>query len=389
MKKLSIFFLRFISVMISCIGFIPVHAQSPWLINEDFSSNINNWLLTDDSTLNISLQKDGYHIQTKGSNASYLAKRLSLDEKHDFKIEAEFQLIYTTNMDLPYGISFGGGEGLKQGYSFVITGNGTYAVRQHILTGMNSIEGPKLAKNIIRTGLGKKNKLTVIKREGYWTFFINDVQVRMMQPNPFAGDGFGFFVPVKSHVLVSSFKVYDWSFAKGLPASQKEPIVSTKLFDNFLDNRNDWQTKGNTSTDISMNNKYTFNNKTDDYYFTWKYSDISGWDNYLIEMEFQHESGGNDFGYGFTFGYKDVNTHYGFVIADGWYKIHKWEKAELTNYVKWIEDDVIQKGDYKPNVLRLMKIGNEWRFYVNSKLLATIPTKPLFDRYFGIVVQDK
>ena len=389
MKKLSILFPCFISTMISCIGITSIHAQSPWLINEDFSSNINNWFLTDDSTLNTRLSEDGYHIQVKENISKYIFKTFLLDQKHDYKIEASFQLISTTNQDLPYGLSFGGGEGLKQGYSFIITGNGTYAVRQHTLAGMNNIEGPKFGNNIIHTGVRKKNKLTVTKREGYWEFFINDVQVRTSQPYPFAGDYFGFFVNANMHVVVSSFKVYDWTLAKGLPAYQKEPIISTKLFDNFFDNRNDWPLDGGSSTDISINKRYTFNQKTDGYYFNWKYSDISGWDNYIIEMEFQHENGENDWGYGFTFGFKDMDNHYGFVIADGWYKIHKWDKGELKNYVDWTEDNVILKGDFKPNVLRFMKVGNEWRFYVNDKLLTILPTKPLFDKYFGIVVQEK
>ena len=250
MKKLYIYFLRIIVTIISCTCIISVHAQSPWIVNEDFSSNINKWILLENSSLTTRLSGDGYHIQVKDTSSHYIEHRFVLDQMHDFKIEADFQLISTSDMDLPYGLVFASGESSKQRYSFVITGNGTYAVRQHALTGMNNIEGPKFAKNIIRTGTGNKNKLTVTKREGYWEFFINDVQVRMMQPYPFAGDWIGFFVNANMHVVVSSFKVYDWTLAKGLPKYEKEPVVSVKFHDNFFDNKNEWLDKSDASANI-------------------------------------------------------------------------------------------------------------------------------------------
>lgn len=358
--------------------------QEPWLMKDDFVDNRNKWVITDDTSLQTSFSDGKYHIRTKKAIPFTITKPIDFDASHDFKIEATFKLISSPNLNSLFGLSFGNSNEKKQGYEFLINGNGVYLMRQE-----NTIEGPGDGRHIILTGTGKENKLTVIHREGLWEFQINDARVFTSKVYPFAGNRTGFFIGDNSQIAISSFKIYDWTLAKGLPANQKEPLVSTKLFDNFFDNRNNWNIKGGASTDISLNKQYTFNHKTDGYYYTWKYSDISAWDNYLIEMEFQHESGMNDWGYGFTFGFKDIETYYAFIIADGWYKIHKWEKGEETKYVNWTEDGVIRKGDFTPNVLRLMDVGNEWRFYVNGKLLTTMPAKSLFDRYFGIVVEYK
>lgn len=389
MKKLFIHLPCFFVAIMYCFGVTAIHSQSPWLINEDFGSNINQWIIPEDSTLNTSLSDDGFHIQVKDNISKYIFKPFLLDQKHDYKIEASFQLISTTNLDLPYGLSFGGGEGLKQGYSFIITGNGTYAVRQHALTGMNNIEGPKFAKNIIRTGTGKKNKLTVTKWEGYWEFFINDVQVRMSQPFPFAGDHFGFFVNANMHVVVSSFKVYDWTLAKGLPQYEREPVVSTKLYDNFYDNKNEWLDKPNATTNIYLNKYYELEHKTDGSYGSWNFADIGLSSDFVIETELEHISGTEEYGYGLLFGLKDIDNFFYFKIADGYYKITGSEKGEWLQIVDWVDTSIIRKGNYNANHFEVRRMGDEWKFYINGHLLETLKARSFFGKNFGLYVEDK
>ena len=367
----------------------PKPLAAGWIFYDDFTDNRNNWLLWDDSTLTTRLSNIGYHIQVKENISKYIFKQFLLDQKHDYKIEASFELISTTNLDLPYGLSFGGGEGLKQGYSFIITGNGTYAVRQHTLTGMNNIEGPTFAKNIIRTGIGKKNKLTVIKREGYWEFFINDVRVRTMQPQPFAGDRFAFFVNANMHVAVSTFKVYNWTLAKGVPQYEKEAVVDVKLHDNFIDNKNQWPDKSDAIVNILINNYYVLENKNDRTFTAWSFADMSHFSDCLIEMEVEHERGTNEYGYGLAATLFDGKNKIVFEIADGWFRILKTENDDWITLMKWTETSVINKGDFKPNLLQLRSMGKEWKFYINKHLVATLKKQSSFGKYFGLYVQDK
>ncbi len=368
---------------------ISVHAQNPWIINEDFSSNINKWLLTDDSTLNTYLSDDGYHIRVKGSKSYNIFKHFSLDEKHDYKIEAVFQLISSDDMDLPFGLCLGAAEGTKQGYDFVITGNGTYAARQIALTGVNNIEGPDFSKNTINTGIGKQNKLTLTKREGYWDFFINDVRMRTSQPYLFAGDRFGFFINAKMHVVISSFKIYDWTLAKGLPQYEREPVVSTKLYDNFFDNKNQWIDKSNASANIYLNKYYEVECKTDKSYGLWNFADIGSYSDFVIETELEHISGTEEYGYGLIFGLKDIENFFYFKLADGGYKITRSEKDEWLPLVDWVDTSIIRKGNYKANHLEVRRMGDEWKFYINGHLLETLKARSFFGKNFGLFIEDK
>ena len=388
MKKLSIFCFGFVITIIVCAGVIPIHAQSPWFINEDFSSNNNYWLLEDDSALTTRLSDDGYHIRVNDKTPYIIAKKYALDQQHDFKIEATFKLL-STEMDFAFGLFFGGGEGMKQGYEFLIAGNGVYIIRQSTLGGLTNIDGPADSKGLVRKGYGETNKLSLIKREGYWDFYINDVRITGSKTYPFAGERFGFFVSDKIQVAVSSFKVYDWTLAEGLPQYEKEPLVFTKLHDNFYDNKNEWLDKSNSSADILINNHYTLENKTDRSYTMWNFADMALSTDCLIEIEVEHEKGVNNWGYGLAFGLLDVDNKFIFMIADGGFKISKTEKGTWTTLVDWTDTSVIIKGEFRPNHLELRRIGNEWKFYVNHHLLATLKAQPFFGKNYGLYVEDK
>ncbi|MES1181383.1 MAG: hypothetical protein ABUL44_01170, partial [Flavobacterium sp.] len=371
------------------ITFVNLNAQNPWIIRDDFSSNSNYWHLSDDSTLHTYFSDDGYHVDVKGSKSYTITKRLSLDEKHDYKIEMIFQVVSTIDKDLPNGLTFGAGENAKQAYDFVITGNGIYAARQITLTGLNDIEAPKFAMNAIRIGIGKQNKLTVTKREGYWEFFINDVQMRMSQPYPFVGDRIGFFVNGKTHILITSFKVYDWTLAKGLPQYEKEPVVFTKLYDNFYDNKKEWVDKSNASANIYLNNYYEVECKTDGAYGLWNFADVGLYSDCLIETELEHISGTEEYGYGLIFGLKDIDNFFYFKIADGGYKITSDEKDEWRPMVDWTDTAVIRKGNYTPNHLEVRSMGKDWKFFINGHLLESLTAKYFFGKNFGLYVEDK
>jgi hypothetical protein len=382
MKRLPILFAAFLAAFISA-------AQNPWIAHDSITSFPANWGSLTDSTLEAKAFADGYHIHVTGNHSKYLSRRFNLDQKHDFKIEATFRLLSVPNEGDPFGLFFAGGESYKQGYQFVIARNGNYRVGQITYTGFNTI-AEEHAKGAISKGYRELNKLTVMHREGYWSFCINDVEVAMRKTYPFAGDRFGFFVPAKTEVIITSFKIYDWTLAAGLPAFEKEPVRFVKLYDHFYDNKKEWLLQNNKEVEITMNGHYTMTNKTDGFYSAWNSADLGPFfDNYSIETELVHEGGTDEWGYGLTFGLKDIENRFIFILSDGFAYIAKRKNGSPEVIMKWKEFDFINKGNYATNHLEVRKVNGQWSFYVNHQLVHSCPAQSFFGNNFGLYVEDK
>jgi hypothetical protein len=55
----------------------------------------------------------------------------------------------------------------------------------------------------------------------------------------------------------------------------------------------------------------------------------------------------------------------------------------------WTDDPIIKKGNYASNLLQVIRMGDEWKFYVNRHLVTTTKARPGFGKYIGVEVQDK
>jgi hypothetical protein len=285
---------------------------------------------------------------------------------------------------------FGGGESYKQGYEFLIARNGNYAIGQVTYAGWNKIEAGS-SKGAISKADWETNKLTVMHREGYWTFCINNVEMTTRQTYPFAGDRFGFFTDKKSEIIITSFKIYDWTLAEGLSPFEKEPVRFVKLYDHFYDNKNDWSVKDDNDVRLSINDgSYTMDNKTDGIYCTWNSVELgSFFDNYSLEARVTHNSGVVDWGYGLTFGLKDMDNRFVFFIsADGSAKIAKKQNGTWIDIMKWEKFDCITKGDYT-NDLEVRKISGQWSFYINKQFIYSCPSLSFYGNKFGLYIEDK
>ena len=90
MKKLSILSYYFGILVLSYCNIIPAHAQNPWIINDDFSSNKYGWPTDSTNIFEGKIYADRYELKNKLPDKSFFAtKRFPVSETHDYNIEAD------------------------------------------------------------------------------------------------------------------------------------------------------------------------------------------------------------------------------------------------------------------------------------------------------------
>ncbi len=209
----------------------------------------------------------------------------------------------------------------------------------------------------------------------------------------------------------------DWDFAyweglKNTKAETKVVMDSDKtingifgeiLFeDDFSDDSSGWST-GKTESDVDDDDekettgefKYTDNEKysikiLEPDYSVWDYLPIDEYPgNYLIEFDaqfaeddFAKDNYGN---YGIIFNYEDKSNYSWFVInSHGKYAIVDKED-EPDMIVDWTSDEEINTEENLLNKITLLKIKDDYYFYINDKLIEKVSIETNSDASIGLM----
>ena len=360
-----------------------------WLFVDEFDDNRNGWGI---DTINKDFQKkfstgDYYLWNKTDDKVNFLLTKVpNWNEKNNFRIEITMHYLPGGKDNMGNGLIIGCDEKISNYYRLMITRDGQYRVDQSIIGKIVPLQDWKTSTDIMPY---RDNKISFTHINGQWAFYINESKVYEMKAKEFFGKAIGMFIGSGSSYYCRSFKVYDWTLATGLSKYEKEPVVSKIFYDNFFDNRNQWLIKNDKDINITLNTKYTLQHKTEGFYYSWQSTELDYSRDFLIEMGLEHNEGTDDYGYGLVFGLKDMNSYYVFLIADGSYKINKWENGNQTKIKDWTDDPVIKKGNYVSNLLQVFRMGDQWKFYVNRHLVTTTRALPGFGKYIGVEVQDK
>ena len=149
--------------------------------------------------------------------------------------------------------------------------------------------------------------------------------------------------------------------------SQKIYTQGKVLFkDDFQSNDSGWNTDENYKYEYGQ---YKIISDKENHLF-WSYSpyDLSV-NNYIVEtkMKMNSENGA----YGYIFNYKDINNFFYFKVIPYYqvYKIKKQVNDEWVTVVNWTKNEKINN---ETNIIKLVKINNEFEFYINSNLVDRI-----------------
>ena len=105
---------------------------------------------------------------------------------------------------------------------------------------------------------------------------------------------------------------------------------------------------------------------------------------YSIECIVQKETGTGTDGYGMFFGFKDWNNYYKFLISElGYFKVLGKIEGIDINLCEWTGTNAIFRGNQR-NLLKMMKIGDEFIFSLNGVIVLRTETKLLRGNAIGI-----
>jgi hypothetical protein len=332
----------------------------PMSLFDRFDDNRNGWPLNSFSKISagkLSLADTLYFRE--------VVKQSDIDCSRDFTCSV--QANWMTDRDGYCGLVFATGD--TSFYYFVISTAGEYAVRyytpsivfEHVIEWTES--------NDIKEGVA--NNIGIKKTDDFMVFYING---RAQDTIPFSdarGSRFGFCVSGGGSKLVE-FDNFDLQgFSK--PASNYTPASNKYAFtDYFFNNENSWPLREDTSKKMFIaDNKLVITSNNSKYgYNLLKYYpiDISRDFTCYAELSVIKTTG---YGMGITF-CDGSDRSFTFLLSDySTYIVSKLEKDTWDPIVTWTN---FTAGYNKTrNKLLIKKRGNNISFYINGKLMNTVP----------------
>ncbi len=176
---------------IDYISVTAAYRTDQYVLNEDFSSNPNNWSVGSDDKRDLEMTQDGYysfnHKRKESSWATW--NNAVLDDLRDFKIE--FGAKKTSGVQTyGYGLEYGRKD-KDNTYLFLVSGDGHFMTAEY-RAGKYSEPKPWTKSALLKTGNDQYNDFTILKTGSSIQYFINGVSVYKTTFSPFFGDRIGF-----------------------------------------------------------------------------------------------------------------------------------------------------------------------------------------------------
>lgn len=175
---------------------VTVHAQpgngqtqNPALqFYEDFSTNKNSWLVNQTSQYAFQMNNGWYRMQSKAGGSWYSSIPVPGNLTGDFEIKATFRKIAGTDA---YYFGMILGKSLQTGYYHLvgITGAG------HAVVANKGARPEDIISGRINEAVNKgnaTNTLALRKKDGQFSFFVNEKLIGTAKAEPFFGNYFGF-----------------------------------------------------------------------------------------------------------------------------------------------------------------------------------------------------
>ena len=357
-----------------------------YIYQEEFYDQ-GNWTKDVDNIRELYVSNGKYYFNHKQSTGfrEFTTRTIAINHSEDYEIETA---IYKVSGEQDYGMSFLYDYKDSDNYTeFGITATGYYRVAESKVGTYSNIKG-WTQSSYLKEGNGTTNVLRIKKKGNRVTFYINGSYVYGMDFKQFKGEKMAFRLYRNQKVAIDYFRV------KYTNTNTVTTNTNTKtiLFEGFNDNKNEWSVKN--SSDISLNIS------SGDYHLDHKRAS-GGWAtsiekyintsrNFSITAQIKKVSGIQNNGFGLVFGRKDNDNQNQFMISgDGSYKISKYDKSNRTYVKNWTKSSYIKTGNGVYNYLKIDKVGNALKFYINSNLVYTSYALKFYGNRTGFVLYDR
>lgn len=176
------------------------------------------------------------------------------------------------------------------------------------------------------------------------------------------------------------------------PSAPVEETDLTILEDHFALNQNNWVVREDTIQSLSISDGlYHFEHKSAEKgRSSTRIVEINTARDFSISSRIKKISGDDAEGYGLLFGRENSENQFAFLAAgDGTFRIMEYSDGSITNLKEWTHSDTIKKGNGKFNTLRIVKEGNQIRFFINQTVVFTDSFKSFYGDRLGFVVFGK
>ncbi|MCO5950833.1 caspase family protein [Mucilaginibacter flavidus] len=111
--------------------------------------------------------------------------------------------------------------------------------------------------------------------------------------------------------------------------------------------------------------------------------------NFAIQTTFSHVTGGTNFPAGLAFfGQDALNTYFFCITATGSFQVGKFDRGQTSALINWTTSPAILQGNAS-NKLRIEKLLDRNKFYINGVQVAELPPLQPFGNHFGPVVMEQ
>lgn len=158
------------------------------------------------------------------------------------------------------------------------------------------------------------------------------------------------------------------------------------LNENFTSNQNGWTLSSNTNRSFEIRNGYFYFDAAKSWVNTLN-SPIDESRNFEIETKIYKIGGATDMGFGLAFGRKDNENMFEFDISsNGYYRVMKFTNGSSTNLIEWTVNSNIRKGNASTNILKVVKEGSYFKYYINGVYVNQSFYEKLPGDYVGFAI---
>jgi len=159
----------------------------------------------------------------------------------------------------------------------------------------------------------------------------------------------------------------------------------------FTNNAKKWPTQSDQNTELRVTNgKYLFAHKRDTKAWEVRYGvSLNSSDDFTIEYSSKKVDGADNSQYGLIWGWKDAKNMYYFqILGDGRYLYGKQVNGKYNNILAWKHSKFINRGNAL-NHIKLKKIGDRIKFYINGKYVDETGFEPFFGKQIGFRIDER
>jgi hypothetical protein len=356
------------------------------VLEDKFNNHLNYWTEKDESGDSRKIEFGYYLIDSRQAGKSLSFKQIPLNYQRDFCISFNSEKVGGVN-NSAYGLLWGTLDN-KNFFDFCITGDGSYCVGRRISDNYQVIIPWTKSTQLKSVGT---NNLKLVKTGGFLEFYINNNRVEKIKFLQSGGQGIGFFVDnfqkIRFDDLIITY-IDGTEINPGNMTRESGRIYELPFADNFENNSNYWNERNDSIRSSIDSSRFLVDigtkNKSGNF-FAAKEVKLESQKDFTISCDTKWIGGSENNTYYLVWGANDEKNNNGFgITASGQFIYYRNISGYGIRLLPFTKSQFIKtKGS---NNLKVVKIGDDLRFYINGIKVGEYPSYGFLGNKVGLLV---